>query len=721
MNLPRLEGRPREIAGVFAALFVSVIAAVAITWPMGPNYDTVVLGGGELGGWLWRYNWHFMSLDGVMAADLGPVRTWIEFVGLGRYPETGNVMDVLAISYPLEKLFGFPGSYNLKILAILTLNGLAGYGTSRYFSGSVSASVAACTLAVVNPLCIQEVQSCGLRQAILWWVLLYPAVLDRALRRRTLAAGLLAGAVFGLAGAYYWFYGLFTLVFSGVWFVKHLLAERSRVNAVGVIRATVGVFLGVVLVAGPFILPYAMPQSGSNSGGASALPEMTFFLPYPAYDTVAFAPLRPQTYAENLLASIHRTIGSTWSATYPFDPSLNESLQWTVLVFGLLPALVRSRSWGWLGVWAFFYVGTLGPFLRIGTGDAQEVTRFGADKDMVLRLPYTLMFQFIPGMSRMFAPYRLGSYVIVASVVMVATGLARSRWRAWLAPLVIAATIMQPMGRWGRGAVNEGDADSRWFRSPLKLNRIIIPDYYKEIDATQLSGIVELPFDQQQDLLYLYQIVHGQRVYRSWASPAAVPPALRPVNAGGEAGARLRYQARQDATTGPVPDALGALSRDAHDADLSALTLESLLVFAKTNNYRRVIMHERGYYLVDPRRGGELYQAATRRLTSAISLPGTEYDELKRGDPTNPQLGVPIVGDLVPWSSQPMDLPPDKAPAVYHMTVWELPDPGADLTDRDIAPASSAAPGSGAPGSPGGGGGPGGGTTGVQNGPPPSQ
>ena len=136
--MKRIEGTPREVLGFFAALLVSIGAAVAITWPMAANFDKVVLGGGELGGWLWRYNWHYMSLDGLMAADLGPIKTWVEFVGLGRYPETGNIMDVLAISYPLEKLFGFPASYNLKVLIILTLNGISGYGLARYFSGSVT-------------------------------------------------------------------------------------------------------------------------------------------------------------------------------------------------------------------------------------------------------------------------------------------------------------------------------------------------------------------------------------------------------------------------------------------------------------------------------------------------------------------------------------------------------------------------------------------------------
>ncbi|MFN7145136.1 MAG: hypothetical protein ACK4YP_15270, partial [Myxococcota bacterium] len=177
-----LEGRLRESVGVLLAVVLSFGAAIAVTWPMVQYLDVVVLGGGELGGWLWRYDWHYRSLDGVVAADLGAIRTWREFVSLGRYPETGNILDVLAFSYPLDRLVGFPASYNLKILLLLGGNGLCGYALARYFSGSVSAALGACAVAVVNPLTLQEVQASGLRQALLWWVLLYPALFDRALR-----------------------------------------------------------------------------------------------------------------------------------------------------------------------------------------------------------------------------------------------------------------------------------------------------------------------------------------------------------------------------------------------------------------------------------------------------------------------------------------------------------------------------------------------------------
>lgn len=687
-----LEGRAREIVGVALAVILSIAAAVAITWPMVKYVDVVVLGGGELGGWLWRYDWHFRSLEGLVHADLPPVRMWKEFVSLGRYPETGNILDVLAFNYPLERWFGFPASYNLKILLVLVGNGVAAYSLGRYVSGSVSAALAACAIAVVNPLTLQEIQASGLRQAVLWWVLLYPALLDRALRRRTLGAGLLAGACFGLSGAFYWFYGLFTGIFTGVWLVKHLVAERKRLDWAGLVRGVAGVGIGVILAAGPFILPYAIPeggggaQGGGGGGGAAQLPEMTFFLPYPAFDTVINAPMRPATYAENVLASINRTVGSSWSATYPVDPTLNESLPLVVIALGVLPAMVRRRSWGWLAIWLFFYIGTLGPFLRIGSGDARNV--FRVFDDYVVRLPYTWMFQFIPGMSRMFAPYRLASYVVVASVALVAVGMARVPRRGWLWPLVFLATVAQPMYRWGKGAVNEGDADSRDFRSPIKANRIRVPEFYQELASEKLTGIVELPLDQQQDLVCYYQIIHGQKVYRSWASPAAVPPPLRPQDAGGDVGAQLRFQARADVVNGPIPTMWQSISRDPEHTDLAPLSSSDMPKWARSGNYRRVIVHERGYYLVDPKRGSTLYLAAARRLAEALGQPVEHIVEIRKGDPARPEFGVPIAGDLVPWTSQPADLPPETAPAEYRMVVFDLPEPAGPpvLSPTETAP-----------------------------------
>ena len=683
-----LDGRAREALGALLAVVVAFVAAAVLTWPMVTLMDEVVLGGGELGGWLWRYDWHFREVEAIQEAATGPVQLWREFVSLGRYPETGNILDVLAFNLPLERLAGFPESYNLKILVVLVGNGLAAYALGRYVSGSIAAALAASVVAVVNPLTILEIQASGLRQALLWWVLLYPALLDRALRRRTVGAGLVAGACFGAAGAFYWFYGLFTGIFTVFWLVAHLTVERRRIDVRGLLRAGVGLGVGLALAAGPFILPYVFAEGGASAGTRESLPEMTFFLPYPAFDTVIHAPMRPQTYAENILASINRTVGSSWSASYAFDPSLNESLPIVVFFLGVLPAVVRKRAWGWLVAWIFFYVGTMGPFLRWGEGDSRNVVRVG---EYVIRLPYTVLFQYVPGMSRMFAPYRLGSFVVVTSVALLAMGLARWRLRAWLAPLVMVAVVAQPMYRWGRGAVSEGGADSREWRSPIKVNRIRVPEVYREIaKEPELTGIVELPLDQQQDLVCYYQVIHGKKVYRSWASPGAIPPSLRRKGTGGAIGDQLRFQARADERGGPIYDAWVALSRDPESADLAALTPEALQKWAKNGQYRRVIVHERGYYLVDPRRGSALYRAAVNRIAEALGVPANEIVEVERGDDANPVPGIPTSGDLLTWTSQPVDLPASSAPAKIHMAVIDLP--VASTTDATRATTPAAAP-----------------------------
>ena len=52
--------------------------------------------------------------------ELGAIGSTEALVGLGRFPETGNIMDLLLLSYPLREWFGSPVDHNLKTLIILT-------------------------------------------------------------------------------------------------------------------------------------------------------------------------------------------------------------------------------------------------------------------------------------------------------------------------------------------------------------------------------------------------------------------------------------------------------------------------------------------------------------------------------------------------------------------------------------------------------------------------
>ena len=103
-----------------------------------------------------------------------------------------------------------------------------------------------------------------------------------------------------------------------------------------------------------FLLPYfsAGEQGGGGRGGSEALPELTFFLPYPTYDTIASAPQRPTNYRENVLSSLHRGIDSSWPADFIIDPR-HGVLAFPAVVFllGIVPAIFQKRARFWLLIW----------------------------------------------------------------------------------------------------------------------------------------------------------------------------------------------------------------------------------------------------------------------------------------------------------------------------------------------------------------------------------
>ena len=77
--------------------------SAAMTWPMVAHIDEVIVGGGEFGGWFWRQWWHFSEVRALDAIDLGWIGTLESIIALGRYPETGNILDILLLSFPLRE------------------------------------------------------------------------------------------------------------------------------------------------------------------------------------------------------------------------------------------------------------------------------------------------------------------------------------------------------------------------------------------------------------------------------------------------------------------------------------------------------------------------------------------------------------------------------------------------------------------------------------------
>ena len=680
------------------ACALSAAAACVLTWPMPAHMDQIVVGGGELGGWLWRYWWHSLEADALSAADLPLAERWSQLVALGRYPETGNILDVLFITWPLSKVLEFPAHYNAKVLVILVLDGLCGYALARHYTRDRMIALAACVVAVINPLNIQDINGSGLRQCVLWWMLLYPVFLDRAAHSRRWRDAIAAGLCLGLCAAWYWFYGLMAGMLTGLYLIWHLLDGSLPWRSLWRWVLPLGVV--ALLTSWPFVRPYF----NTTEAGMASLPEMSFFLPFPRYETIAEAPLRPDTYEENVLASLHRTIRSSWGADYLVRPATGER-GWPipVVLLGALPVLLfRRKRLFWLAVFLFFYLCTLGPYLKLNTlGHADAVMMI--DERWVLRMPFTWLFRWVPGMSRLFGPYRLAALVAVASVALLAQGLTTipattRRWRLlrWAAAIgCIALTTVQVLYRWQVDYVPKGAQQPTRWRAPVKVSHIDVPEFYTQLDSDALEGVIELPLGREQDLLCYYQTIHHHKVFRSWATQGAVPPLL--LDSGGDlAGDRLRYLAQQEPGGMPGIQVLETLSQNPSEVPLDSIERKALAAVAKAGNYRHMVVHERGYFLVDPFNGPVLYRDAVRRLAAGLGLEPEEVVEHTWVDYPGNQYKVPDGPVYVPWTAEEIHLPDQQMPQKLYMTIFDLgpllDDESSPLGDDLQGPEGTAAP-----------------------------
>ena len=192
-----------------------------------------------------------------------------------------------------------------KTLIILTGNGLCAYALARSYTDSVLVALGAASLAIINPLVIQDINKTGLRQVTLWWLLLFPVFLQRAGRTGHMTDGVLAGICFALVSAFYWFYGLFAGLFGIFWVVWWFVKEKTPMASCLALDISSGsdnsdrcILLSCAL------LFRRRRRSGPRRNREAARAD--FFLSYPAYDTVASAPQRPSNYRENVLLSASR-------------------------------------------------------------------------------------------------------------------------------------------------------------------------------------------------------------------------------------------------------------------------------------------------------------------------------------------------------------------------------------------------------------------------------
>ncbi len=657
---------------VLAGLYGLLGCAALYPVPLDPT-DRIV-GGGELGGWLWRYWFMKLELAALWAETWKhPVTFLLQVISLGRFPETGNIADLYLISLPLEALFGHPAYYNIKCLLILVANGLAGYALARHFTPSRTLGFLGGTVAAFNSFVFLELYQSGLRQAILWWLLLSVLFLERVLEKGETRDGVLAGVFFGMTAAFYWFYGLFLAMFSvvrGLTAVPGLVQSerRRRVLASAAILILVGLAIAYV---------FAYPYIYIKTDHTGALPEVQWFAPFPPLDRLLDAPMTPHTLEENLLASLARVLVSSWTLDYLWNPlhPRNVPIMLGLLALGL--GLVRIRKeWFWLAVTLFFWLHTGGPYLQTALHGGERTYFMLGDEP--LKLPYYYTFQVVPLMSRLFAPYRSAAMVWIGLAVLLVRNLEALRVRfsshERAVALVLGALVPVYLGQYFLdGAIvawlepDEQGLSGRGLPVDSSIMRVH-PFYHALAREPGRIGIIEVPVREQQDLVNYYQVIHQKKLFRGWALPGALPPVLRYKHRSTLPETRRLMWIVEPDTPAPnsFADALERMNQPPYVLrDYTVSDRDEL----GRRGFKYLILHERGCYVLLPSRGTALYETLKRRLAKHL---GEHKEFVELVAPDDPEFGQIDAGVLGEWASSALPGGGPR-PTRFRMTVFRMP------------------------------------------------
>lgn len=608
--------------------------ALIPTWNILSRLHTHYLGGGELEGWLWRYWWFKQLMSSLLAQ---PTKDWgliiYTYLCAGNYPETGNVFDWQTFSLALEPVFGDPAYYNVKIILILFLNGLAGYALAKYLTGKPILSILGGAILILNPYVVYEIANGRPRQAMLFSMPLFVMYLIDNYKTLSLKSGLLAGFWLGVSAAVYLFYGMASLMFGLIFIIVMLLTDRKNFTFTFVKYVAVMLII-FVLVSGPFAFRYVEIVLRGEK-----LPEVTYSRDFPPVEFLLQKNVEVDP-RDAWKMSVLRYRSDSPPVFYPFRPTyiLNIPLVITLLI--LIPLLFRRPiPWLWAASAFFFYLLSLGPYLRFGLAEDNYV-RIMSGK--AVPLLYALFFKYVPFFSRLFAPIRMKGMMYVAISALVVTNL-----KYLLEPVLkkesegapeqprkagklsVFRKIFLPESSLGRLIGNSvivllivfAMAGQMIYAGqiPLTLTEISYPEVYKEIAAKEGNiGVIEIPF-RVGDVGNYYQMYHGKKVLWGWTY-GSIPQGFP------ESGAKFLAEVDQIERNSFVVF-LEELNRNpAHPPKFR----EGDLIKLREMGYRYIILHERICDDLDLGEPGEAYDLFYKHLSDVLGEPVMTGQEKKK-------------------------------------------------------------------------------------------
>lgn len=469
--------------------------------------------------WVWREWVSSYFIQSYLAAKPFNLINLVYFgiLSNGTLPETGTVLDIMLISYPLKTWFAlpFPLYFNVKFIIILLINALAGYFVMKRLTRREDVGVICGVFMTVNPFLMMILGKARLRAGLLGFVLLCLFYLYELTQKPNRKNAFLVGLFLGISSIFYAFYGMFLITIILLVFAGKIVLDvyRKRPGEIWkFFKQLILVFLVFVVIIAPWVIPY-LSQIEKREGETKVF-GVSFFKEFPDPRKVYDPSFRNDPTGHEL--SVIRLIMAEEMPLRYYFPIIFS-------LFGIL-AFFRPRPWVFLmlAVFLVFYVLSLGPFLKFS--DNPELEGLYLNKaGKFVPLPYILFYKYIPFISRLHHPDHYLSFASVALMFLAGMGIANlfnyldkkelGFFKFRYIGYVIAAGVVFSLVT----GVNQYD-----HKVGVETCRIEVPDFYFKLAAEPFCGIYELPIlkndpriQEAYDRYDFYQAFHHKKYNQS--------------------------------------------------------------------------------------------------------------------------------------------------------------------------------------------------------------
>jgi len=461
--------------------------------------------------WMWR-EWVSIYLVRVFL-HARPFSLWnLIFYGIlsnGSLPESGNVSDILFISYPLKQWLSlsFPLYYNIKFVIILLFNSFAGYFALRRITKREDVGIVSGVFMAVNPFLVMMLAKARLRAGIMGFAILCIYYLYEITQKYDIKKAVLCGLFLGLTSIFYAFYGIFLIWIIALVFIGKSILELYRKKPVEIWRffkMSIVAFVAFAIIVLPWMVPY-LTSVKKESGEFQAF-GVKFFRDLPTPEEI-FNPDFLNNPENRPLHPLRLIMVEQMPLRFYFPVFFS--------LFAVF-AFFKPRPLVFLLIFIFllFYVLSLGPYLKIS--EHYEIQGFYRTQNGgFIPLPYLLFFKYVPFISRLHHPDHFLSFSSIALLFLVGLGMAnvlnffKNRGKLVVINYVISVALIVYLV-----------IGIKWYHPRMKYQicNIKIPQLYYKIAKEPFCGIYEVPIpnftpgmEEIYDRTEFYQSIHGKK------------------------------------------------------------------------------------------------------------------------------------------------------------------------------------------------------------------